>query len=85
MKTAWEHVVKAAKNLHTQGHATFSRQQLQEEALRLGWSGAPVTLGTHITAHMRDDREQATHPYLHRVTRNTYRLNEAGRRAAEGL
>lgn len=82
MKTAWEHIVRAAKNLHAQGYTTFSRQELQEEALRLGWSGAPVTLLTHITDHMRDDREKATHPYLHRVARNTYQLNEAGQCAA---
>ncbi|CAM4197240.1 hypothetical protein [Deinococcus marmoris] len=85
MKTAWEHVTKAAANLHVQGHATFSAQQLFDEAIRLGWAKNPSTIRTHITAHMRDDRDAATCPYLERVAWNTYRLNVAGRRAAEGL
>ena len=85
MKTAWEHVVKAASNLHRQGQVNLTCQQLKEEALRLGWSGAPSTLTTHITAHMRADRDAATRPYLDYLSHNTYRLNDAGRRAAEGL
>ncbi|MPY68056.1 hypothetical protein F8S09_15475 [Deinococcus sp. SDU3-2] len=85
MKTAWEHVLKAARNLHQEGHPTLTRRQLRDEAVRLGWSGDPSTIETHVTAHMRDDREHAPHPYLEYVARNTYRLNDAGWRAAEGL
>jgi len=85
MNTAWEHVVKAASNLHRQGQATLTCQQLKEEALRLGWHGSPGTLTTRISAHMRTDRDTATRPYLDSLSRNTYRLNDAGRRATEEL
>lgn len=83
--TAWQYGIKSARNLHAQGHATFIRQQLVDEALRLGWPKAPVTIGTHVTEHMRADRPSSAYPYLERLTRNVYRLNDAGRRAGEGL
>lgn len=85
MRHAWEYVIKAAQNLHAQGHPHLTRAQLLQEALRLGWPHEAVTLGTHISDHMRSDRESAAYPYLDRVARNTYQLNEAGRRAVQGL
>jgi len=85
MQHAWEYVIKAAQNLHGQGYAHVTRAQLITEVLRLGWPNETVTIGTHISDHMRADRHTATHPYLDRVARNTYQLNDAGRRAVQGL
>ena len=85
MHHAWEYVVKAAQNLHAQGHLKLTRTQIVQEALRLGWPLEPVTLATHVSGHMRSDRKKATHPYLDRVSHNAYRLNEVGRRVGQGL
>ncbi|MCD0159874.1 hypothetical protein IHN63_01000 [Deinococcus sp. 6YEL10] len=85
MQHAWEYVIVAAQNLHRQGLEHLTRAQLMQEVQRLGWQSEMVTIGTHISDHMRADRETAAHSYLDRVARNAYPPNDAGRRAAQGL
>ncbi|GGO38407.1 hypothetical protein [Deinococcus humi] len=85
MKHAWQYVLKAAKTLHAQGQATFSPQQIVEVALGLGWAGKPQTVQHHVCNQMRADISNAPYPYLDYLGSATYRLNEEGKRAAEGL
>lgn len=85
MQHAWEYVIAAAQNLHRQGLEHLTRAQITQEVKRLGWPSEMVTIGTHISDHMRADRDTSTHPYPDRVARNAYQLNDAGRRAAQGL
>lgn len=85
MQHAWKYVIKAAHHLHQQGKTTLTVQELLDESLRLGWPNNPSTIRTHISEHMRADRPAAHHPYLDRLARNTYQLNDAGKRAVQGL
>jgi len=85
MKHAWQYVLKAAKTLHAQGQATFSPKQVVELSDQLGWPKAPRTIRQHVCSHMRDDKADATYPYLEYLGSATYRLNADGARAAEGL
>lgn len=85
MKYAWEYVLKASKSLHAEGHTTFSPQQVADVAIQMGWTKERHTIQHHVSDQMRADKLDAPHPYLDRLGHKTYRLNEAGRKAAEGL
>ena len=61
MNTAWQYVIKSARNLHAQGHATFTRQQLVDEALRLGWPIEERAERHHAAVARRHGRRETGH------------------------
>lgn len=85
MKHAGEFALKAAKILDAQGQDTFSPKQIMEEAVRLGWAKSPETIRHHVIDQMCDTRDSSPHQYFEWLSWGKYRLNEAGRRAAQGL